>query len=56
MILPALLALQAANSGYKMRQVRALDVPLPLEAGAKAIDFFSGSDAAHREAAERRGR
>jgi putative ABC transport system permease protein len=41
MILAALLALQAANPGYNMRQVLALDVPLPIEAfGPKAIDFF----------------
>jgi len=40
MILAALVALQTANTGYNMRQVLALDVPLPLEAGAKAIDFF----------------
>jgi len=40
MILTTLVALQTANTGYNMRQVLALDVPLPLEAGSKAIDFF----------------
>ncbi len=41
MILRALVALQTANTGYDMRQVLAIDVPLPLEAtGPKSIDFF----------------
>jgi len=41
MLLSALVALQTANTGYNLRQVLALDVPLPIEAaGAKAIDFF----------------
>ena len=41
MILAALVALQTARTGYDMRQVLALDVPLPLEAtGPKSIDFF----------------
>jgi predicted permease len=41
MILTALVALQTANTGYDMRQVLAVDVPLPFEAtGAKSIDFF----------------
>ncbi len=41
MILMALVALQALNPGYDMRQVLAVDVPLPLEAtGPKSIDFF----------------
>ena len=41
MILMALVALQTANTGYDMRQVLAVDVPLPLEAtGPKSIDFF----------------
>jgi putative ABC transport system permease protein len=39
-ILAALIALQTASTGYNMRQVLALDVPLPLEAGDKAVDFF----------------
>ncbi len=41
MILAALVALQTANTGYDMRQVLALDVPLPIEAaGPKAIAFY----------------
>jgi predicted permease len=41
MLLKALVALQTANTGYNLRQVLALDVPLPIEAfGPKAIDFF----------------
>jgi predicted permease len=41
MILAALVALQTANTGYDMRQVLALDVPMPLEAsGPKSIAFF----------------
>jgi putative ABC transport system permease protein len=41
MILAALVALQTANTGYNMRQVLALDVPLPIEAfGPKSIAFF----------------
>jgi putative ABC transport system permease protein len=41
MILMALVALQTANTGYDMRQVLAVDVPLPFEAtGSKSIDFF----------------
>ncbi len=39
-ILAGLYALQTADTGYRMRQVLALDVPLPLEAGAGAIDFY----------------
>ena len=41
MILAALVALQTANTGYDMRQVLAIDVPLPHRGlGPKAIDFF----------------
>jgi putative ABC transport system permease protein len=41
MILAALIALQTAHTGYNMRQVLALDVPLPIEAfGPKSITFF----------------
>jgi predicted permease len=41
MILAALVALQTAHTGYNMRQVLALDVPLPIEAfGPKSIAFF----------------
>lgn len=40
MILSALVRLQTATTGYNMRQVLALDVPLPLEAGAKAAAFY----------------
>jgi predicted permease len=50
MLLAALFALQTANTGYSMRQVLALDVPLPIEAfGRKSIDFF-------QEATQRIGR
>jgi predicted permease len=41
MILAVLVALQTANTGYNMRQVLAVDVPLPLDAGPSAIDFFN---------------
>ena len=40
MLLAALGALQKADTGYNMRQVLAVDVPQPLEAGEQAIDFF----------------
>jgi putative ABC transport system permease protein len=41
MLLAALVALRTANTGYDMRHVLAIDVPLPLEAsGSKSIDFF----------------
>jgi predicted permease len=41
MILAALVALSTANPGYDMRQVLALDVPLPIEAyGPESIAFF----------------
>jgi predicted permease len=41
MLLAALFTLQRANTGYDLRQVLALDVPLPIEAfGPPAIDFF----------------
>jgi putative ABC transport system permease protein len=41
MILSALIALQNARTGYDMRQVLAIDVPLPLEYfGPKSIAFF----------------
>jgi putative ABC transport system permease protein len=40
-LLVSLAALQTANTGYNLRQVLALDVPLPIEAsGPKSIDFF----------------
>jgi predicted permease len=40
-VLTALIALQTANTGYNMRQVLAIDVPMPIEAaGVKAIDFL----------------
>jgi predicted permease len=40
MLLAALVALQTAKTGYNLRQVLALDVPLPIESyGPKAIDF-----------------
>jgi predicted permease len=39
-LLVALVALQTANTGYNLRQVLALDVPMAIEAfGPKAIDF-----------------
>jgi predicted permease len=40
MILSALVRLQTVSTGYNMRQVLALDVPLPLEAGDKAAGFY----------------
>jgi putative ABC transport system permease protein len=41
MLLATLLALQHAKTGYDVRQVLVLDVPLPIEAfGPKAIDFY----------------
>jgi predicted permease len=41
MILAALVALQTADTGYEMRQVLAIDIPLPIEAtGPKSIAFF----------------
>jgi putative ABC transport system permease protein len=40
MILSALVRLQHAATGYDMRQVLAVDVPTPLEAGARSIDFY----------------
>jgi putative ABC transport system permease protein len=40
-ILMTLVALQTANTGYDLRQVLAVDVPLPFEAtGQKSIEFF----------------
>ena len=40
-LLSALVALQTTNTGYNLRQVLALDVPLPMEAsGPKAVDFY----------------
>ena len=40
MLLATLVALQTANTGYNVRQVLALDVPLPLDTtGTKSIDF-----------------
>jgi putative ABC transport system permease protein len=40
-LLKALVALQAASTGYNLRQVLALDVPLPIEeSGPEAIDFY----------------
>ena len=45
MLLRALVALQTASTGYDMRQVLALDVPLPIEAfGPKALDFYERGD------------
>ncbi len=41
MLLASLVALQTARTGYDMRQVLAVDVPLPIEAfGPKALDFY----------------
>jgi predicted permease len=41
MLVAALVSLQRANTGYNLRQVLALDVPLPLETfGQNSIDFF----------------
>jgi putative ABC transport system permease protein len=41
MLLAALVTLRTANTGYDMRHVLAVDVPLPLEAvGSASIDFF----------------
>ena len=40
MLLATLVALQTMQTGFKMRQVLVFDVPLPLEAGPKAIPFF----------------
>jgi predicted permease len=40
LIVSALLALQSAPTGFDMRRVLALDVPVPLEAGQKAVSFF----------------
>ena len=41
MLLVALVALQTASTGFDMRRVLALDVPMPIEAaGPKAVDFF----------------
>jgi putative ABC transport system permease protein len=40
MVLAALVTLQRMGTGYNMRQVLALDVPLPIEAGSRAIGFF----------------
>jgi predicted permease len=40
-LLSALVAMQYARTGYDMRRVLAMDVPLPIEAyGRKALDFF----------------
>jgi predicted permease len=40
-LLTTLVALQTANTGYNMRQVLALDVPMPIEAlGPNSIDFY----------------
>jgi len=41
MILSALVTLQSARTGYDMRQVLAIDVPLPVESfGPKSVAFF----------------
>jgi predicted permease len=41
-LLTALIALQTAHTGYDMRQVLALDVPLPLESGGgNAVGFYT---------------
>ncbi len=46
-LLATLVALQTTETGYDMRQVLALDVPLPLETmGTESIDFYE--DAARR--------
>ena len=47
MLLAALVALQTANTGYDLRQVLAIDVPLPIEAYGPEVDrLLSGGDAA----------
>ena len=41
MLLAALVAMQHAQTGYDLRRVLAVDVPLPIEAfGKKAVDFY----------------
>jgi predicted permease len=40
MLVAALVALYSTPAGFETRQVLALDVPQPIEAGTKAIDFF----------------
>src|SRR5262249_46793044 len=42
MLLTTLVTLQTANTGYNMRQVLALDIPVsaPGQGGATAIDFY----------------
>ena len=45
-ILAALVALQTASTGYNLRQVLAVDVPLPIEAfGQQSIAFFEEATA-----------
>ena len=58
MLLATLVALQTANTGYDMRQVLAFDIPTSATGvgGAEGDRLLSGSDAAHRPAAGRRGR
>ena len=58
MLLATLVALQTANTGYDMRQVLAFDIPTSATGRRRSEDarLLSGSDAAHRRAAGRRGR
>ena len=57
MLLATLVALQTANTGYDMRQVLAFDIPASATGVRREGDrLLSGSDAAHRRAAGRRGR
>ena len=58
MLLTTLVALQAAKTGYNMRQVLALDVPHAARTpvAPQVIAFFQEVDAADRRAARRRGR
>ena len=39
-LLAAFVAMQTAKTGFDMRQVLAVDVPMPLEQSGKATDFF----------------
>ena len=58
MLLATLVALQTANTGYNMRQVLAFDIPTSATGRRRRAGdrLLSGSDAAHRRAAGRRGR
>ena len=54
MLLAALVALRTANTGYDMRHVLAIDVPMPIEVDRSEVDrLLPGSDAADREGAGR---